>query len=143
MKSELDSRKQNIINLIEENLPDEEKSAEMMEFIKKMPLAEFFHHAKASESDNLLKNTSEENELTDKLKYLLPPFIIQCDNEKKLSQKLQDQYDSDYEKLNEYVNKNWKQNVTVLDYDWYLATGDESIALGWDFVKNMLSIVWW
>ena len=139
MKSDLERKKQEIIDYIEKKIPDKEKSVEMMETIKNMPLTEFLPQNKPSES-NRLKNTSEEKRLTDKLKYLLPPFIIQCKNEKKFSKKLQDPNDSDHEKLTEYVYNNWKPNVTILDYDWYLSTGDGSIALGWDFVGTCFEL---
>ena len=42
-----------------------------------------------------------------------------------------------YDKLDAYVKANWKPNVTMLDYDWYAAVGDDHVALSWDLADTL------
>ncbi len=46
----------------------------------------------------------------------MPPVLIQSNAEKELSK--------DIKAIKAHVKKNWKTNVTMIDYDWYTKSGD-------------------
>ena len=155
-QSEQRSIKRNLDLLSElENMPKNQENDMLLEVLKKMPLEDFMnltHKIEQTQHDNYLENVYLENASVNKHKYLLPPFLIRSEEEKKLSKlalksSSHQTNDSDYsdqysfnEELDAFVKKNWKPNVTILDYDWHAANGDSRVELGWDIGETLNSI---
>jgi hypothetical protein len=79
------------------------------------------------EDEGKFKNVKRDISFANKYRYLLPPFLIQEEAEKSLwfknSTDCVNSDELDYEafsfkEMTKYVKKNWKPNVTIIDYEW-------------------------
>jgi hypothetical protein len=143
-----------------DKMPDVPNKDQVREALKKMSLEQFDevqNLMQTTQEDNFLENVLDDNVFVNINKYLLPPFLIRSDEEKQLSKSCtrssswssdsQDPNDSDesstsenLDQLTAFVKKNWKPNVTMLDYDWHAANGDSRVELGWDIGDTLNKI---
>ena len=116
----------------------------------RLPFVDLAKVRKINENDRVTTNTYGEIKFMEANKYLMPPILIQNQEEKALwtdylsaeydnwpefaleSLKKNDKLDAIAKKLNSYVEKNWKPNVTMLDYEWQKIAGESSTNLLWD-----------
>jgi uncharacterized membrane protein YwzB len=83
----------------------------------------------SAQDQKKFKNVKRDICFAKKYRYLLPPFLIQEEAEKSLwfknSTNCENSDELDYEafsfkEMTKYVTKNWKPNVTIVDYEWYM-----------------------
>jgi hypothetical protein len=150
----------------EDNGINKDEFKKMLEHFSPVDLMNF--QSSVGIMDKVDKHTYIENEFINQCKFFIPPLLIQSKEEKsicdeflkirsvlmkKMSKASQSNVNEDIHdekrdmrfaelsvKLDKFVNKSWKQNVTMLDYDWFNKTGEECIALSWSYndVANSL-----
>jgi hypothetical protein len=86
-----------------------------------------------------IQKTRKNNKLAKNLTYLMPPELIQDKQEQLLWSEYISALEAQQEDLDEseikkklenYVKKHWKSNVSILDYDWHAVIGENDLKLG-------------